>query len=134
MLGLGALVERKTGGLMRSAAPGEKLPPPHDDVDIGGVELQTVAEAASHLGRDQGRARAKKRVVDRLAGPTVVFDRAAHALHRLLVPCPQLGSRSRLPNGLLLAISQTVVWVRSPCHWLDLPSRTAYQQVSCFQW
>src|SRR6185369_11233312 len=101
MLGLGALVERKTGGLMRSAAPGEKLPPPHDDVDIGGVELQTVAGAAGHLGRDQGCARAKKRVVDRLAGPTVVFDRAAHTLDRLLGAMP--------PALLALPVAERVV-------------------------
>ena len=38
-----------------------------------------------------------------------------------------------LPKGLLLGNSQTVVCVRSPVQWLVLPSRTAYQQHSCFQ-
>ena len=118
---------------MSRGASGEVLPASHDDIGISGVELDAVADAAGHFGRDQARSRAEKRVIDRLAGPAVVGDWAAHAFNRLLVPCPQLCSRCRLPKGLLLGISQTVVWVRSPCQWLALPSRTAYQQVSCFQ-
>jgi hypothetical protein len=49
------------------------------------------------------------------------------------VPCPELSSRCSLPNGLLFGISQSVVCLRPPCQWLVLPSRTAYQQASCFQ-
>src|SRR6202023_422940 len=69
---------------MDRAASGEELPAPHDDIDISGIELETVAHAAGHLGGDQARAGAQKRVVDRLAGPAVIDDRAAHAFHRLL--------------------------------------------------
>src|SRR6185295_1289016 len=98
---LGALVENLAGRLMPRAAPGEELPSLHDDVDIGGVELETVAEAAGHLGRDHRRARAEERVVDRLAGPAVVFDRAAHALHRLLGAMP--------PARLALPVAERVV-------------------------
>ena len=118
---------------MRCAAPGEELPAAHDDIGISGADLQTVADATGHLGRDHARARAEKRVVDRLAGPAVVGDRAAHAFDRLLGAVPPALFALLAPNGLLLQISQTVVWVRSRCQWLALPSRTAYQQVSCFQ-
>src|SRR4051812_15975207 len=88
VMGLGAFGETLAGSLMPRFAPGEELPAPHDDVDIGGVELETVADAAGHLGRNQGCARAEKRVIDRLTGPAVVFDRAAHALDRLLGAMP----------------------------------------------
>src|ERR1700730_10445683 len=69
---------------MDRGAPGEALPAPHHHIDITGVELDTVADAAGHFGRDQARAGAEKRVIDRLAGPAVVGDRAAHAFDRLL--------------------------------------------------
>ena len=69
---------------MRCAAPGEELPAAHDDIGISGADLQTVADATGHLGRDHARARAEKRVIDHLAGPAVIGDRAAHALDRLL--------------------------------------------------
>ena len=118
---------------MSRGAAGEGLPALHDHIDIGGVELDPMAHAAGHLGGDQARARAEKRVIDRLTGPSVVGDRPAHAFNRFLRPVPQLSSRSRLPNGLLLGISQTVVCARSPFQWLLLPWRTAYQQVSCCQ-
>src|SRR5882672_12483662 len=84
----GAVVEQLTGGLMSRGASGEVLPTSHDDIDIRGVELDAVADAAGHFGRDQARARAEKRVIDRLAGPAVVGDRAAHALDWLLGAVP----------------------------------------------
>ena len=115
---------------MHRGAPGEALPALHDDIDIGRVELDAVADAAGHFGRDQARARTEKRVIDRRLLLTI--GRRMHSTG-FWVPCPQLCSRCGLPKGLLLEISQTVVWVRSPCQWLILPSRTAYQQVSCFQ-
>src|ERR1700730_14288484 len=80
----GAFVEQLTGGLMSRGTSGEVLPASHDDIGISGVELDAVADAAGHSGRDQARARAEKRVIDRLAGPAVVGDRAAHAFNRLL--------------------------------------------------
>src|SRR6267378_1452920 len=73
---------------MRCAAPGEELPAAHDDIDISGIELETVADAAGHFGGDQTGARAEKRVIDRLAGPAVVDDRASHAFDRLLGTVP----------------------------------------------
>ena len=130
---LGALVERLTGGLMHRRAPGENLPASHDDIGIGRAELDPVADAAGHFGRDQTRAGAQKRVVDRLAGPAVVDDRAAHALDRLLSAVP--------PALLALRVAERVVVGKLPYRSLGavtapmaaLPSRTAYQQVSCFQ-
>src|SRR5205085_8829976 len=71
-------------GLMFCGAPGEELPAAHDDIDIGGVELETAADPAGHFGGDHAGARAEKRVIDRLARPAVVDDRAAHAFDRLL--------------------------------------------------
>src|SRR4051794_12519369 len=120
VLGWGALVERLTAGLMPGAAPGEELPPPHDHIDIGGVELETVADPAGHLGRDQRRARAEKRVIDRLAGPAVVGDRAAHALDRLLGAVPPalfafpVAKRivvGDLPDRRLLAVALPPAWL-----------------------
>src|SRR5712672_521969 len=73
---------------MHRGASGEALPALHDDIDISGVELDTAADAAGHFGRDQARARTEKRVIDRLAGPAVVDDRAAHALDWLLGAMP----------------------------------------------
>jgi hypothetical protein len=64
---------------MFRGAPGEDLLASHDDIDISRVEFDAVADAAGHFGRDQARARAEERVIDRLAGPAVVDDRAAHA-------------------------------------------------------
>ena len=116
---------------MSCGTAGEKLPAAHDDIDISGVELETIADSAGHLGGDHTRARAEKRVIDRLPGRLLLtIGRRMHSTG-FWVPRPQLCWRWRLPNGLLLAISQTVVCVRSPCQWLVLPSRTAYQQVSC---
>src|SRR5436305_7956811 len=86
---------------MDRGAPGEALPALHDDIDIGGVELDTVADAAGHFGRDQARAGAEKRVIDRLAGPAVVRDRAAHAFDRFLRAVP--------PARLTLRIAEWIV-------------------------
>ena len=82
---------------MDRGASGEDLPAPHDDIDISGVEFETVADAAAHFGRDQARARTEKRVIDQLAGPAVVDDRMAHAFDRLL----------RAVSPALLALSIT---------------------------
>src|SRR2546423_15367027 len=69
---------------MDRGASGEELPAPYDHIGISRIELDPVAEAAGHFGRDQARARAEKRVINRLAGPTVVDDRAAYAFDPLL--------------------------------------------------
>src|SRR5205823_5423618 len=55
---------------------------------------ETAADPAGHLGGDHAGARAEKRVIDRLAGPAVVDDRAAHAFDRLLGAVPP----ARLPQ------------------------------------
>src|SRR5439155_23569458 len=82
---------------------GEELPASYDDVDISGVKLQTTADAAGHFGGDQARARAEKRIIDRLAGPAVVADRAAHTFDRLLGAVP--------PALLALPVAEwVVVW------------------------
>src|SRR5712675_2345041 len=86
---------------MHRGPPGEDLPASHDDIDIGGVELETAADAAGHFGRDQAGARAEKRVIDCLAGPAVVDDRAAHALDRLLGAVP--------PALLALRVAKRIV-------------------------
>ena len=86
---------------MSRGAPGEDLPASHHHIDISGVELETVADAPGHFGRDQTRAGPEKRVVDRLAGTAVVVDWAAHALDRLL------GAMS--PNLLALVVAERVV-------------------------
>ena len=91
---------------MSCSPPGEDLPTSHDDIDIRGVELETVADAASHFGRDQTRARAEKWVVDRLAGPAVIVDWAAHALDRLLRAVP--------PGLLVLLVAKGVVVGKFP--------------------
>ena len=119
---------------MCRAAPSEELPAAHDDIDIRGVELKPVAEAAGHLRGDRTGARAEKRVIDHLAGTRVVDDRAAHAFDGLL--------RAVSPTVLALRVAKRVVVGDLPeCRLatialpgLTLPSRTAYQQVSCFQW
>src|SRR5215471_4447415 len=115
---------------MDRAPPGEGLPAADDDIDIGRADLETAADAAGHFGRDQTRARTKKRVIDQLARPAVVDDRSAHALDRLLrgVPPARLALAiakwivvGDLPHGGLLAVALP---------WPGLPSRTAYQQFS----
>src|SRR6202011_1266451 len=86
---------------MRRGAAGEELPTPHDHIDISGVELETVADSTRHFGGDQTRARAEKRVIDRLAGPAVVDDWAAHALDRLLSAVS--------PTALTLPVTERIV-------------------------
>src|SRR5215469_13560378 len=71
VLAAGALVERLTRCLMHRGAPRKGLPALHDDIDISGAELETVAAAAGHFGRYEARARAAaalRRGVDRV-GP-----------------------------------------------------------------
>src|SRR6516164_7067996 len=81
--------------------PGEGLPASHDNVDVSRADLETTADAAGHFGRDQARARTKKRVIDQLAGTAVVDDWSAHALDRLLRGVP--------PARLALAIAERIV-------------------------
>ena len=86
---------------MHRGAPGEALPTSRRHIEISGVELYTVAGAAGHFGRDQARARTEKRVIDGLAGPAVVDDRAAHAFDRLLGAVP--------PALLALPVAERIV-------------------------
>src|SRR5215475_10450832 len=94
---------------MSRGAAGEGLPALHDHIDITGIELEPMAHAAGHLGGDQARTRAEKRVIDRLTGPSVVGDWAAHAFDRLLRPVP--------PTLLALSVALKRVVVG------DLPDR-----------
>src|SRR6516225_1863450 len=86
---------------MDCAPPGEALPASHDNIDISRADLEAIADATGHFGRDQARARTEKRVVDQLARPAVVDDRTAHALDRLL--------RSVSPTLLALLIAKRIV-------------------------
>src|ERR1700738_3522021 len=86
---------------MDRGPPGESLPALEDDIDISRADLEAAADAAGHFRRDQGCARAEKRVIDQLAGPAVVDDRTAHALDRLL--------RSMPPALLALSIAERIV-------------------------
>src|SRR6266576_3697713 len=89
---------------MCRGAASEELPTRYDHVDISGVEFETVADATRHFGCNQSRARAEKRVIDHLAWPAVVGDRAAHALDRLL----------RAVSPAVLALPVTKSCWRSP--------------------
>jgi hypothetical protein len=86
---------------MSGGTTGEELPAAHDNIDISGVELEPAADPTGHLGGDQVRAGAEKRVIDYLAGPAVVGDRAAHALDRLLGPVP--------PTLFTLSVAKRVI-------------------------
>ena len=86
---------------MDRGAPSEALPASHHHIDITGVELNPVADTAGHFGSDQARAAAEKRVIDRLAWPAVVGDRAAHAFDRLLGAMP--------PALLALPVAERIV-------------------------
>src|SRR6516162_299932 len=105
---------------MDRAPPGEGLPTSQDDIDISRADLETAADAAGHFGRDQARARTEKRIIDQLAGPAVVDNRAAHALDRLLRGVPPallaLSIAKRivvgdLPHSGLLAATLPVAWL-----------------------
>src|ERR1700737_1293007 len=85
---------------MDRGATGEAFPASQDDIDIGRADLDTDAGAAGHFGPDQARARAEKRVIDQLAGPTVVEDRTAHALDRLLGAVPPALLALSIPEGI----------------------------------
>src|SRR2546421_12396409 len=86
---------------MSCGTAGEELPSSHHDIDVMGTELDAEAHTAGHLGGDHARPRAEKRVIDRLARPAVVGDRAAHALHGFLCPVP--------PARLALRVAKRVV-------------------------
>src|SRR5712671_495143 len=101
LMPVGALVERLARSLVQCIPPGEELPAPHDDIDIGGIELEPVTGPAGHLGGDQARPRAEKRVIDRLARSAVVGDRTTHALHGFLRAVP--------PALLALRVAKRVV-------------------------
>src|SRR5262249_27267660 len=95
-----SFVERLTGGMMSGGASGVELPASDDHIDISGVELEPAADPIGHLGGDQARAGAEKRVIDHLAGPAVIGDRAAHALDRLL---------GAVPPTLTLSVAKRVI-------------------------
>ena len=54
------------------------------DIDVGRRQLQRVAGPPRSLGGDDGGARPREGLVDRLAGRAVVLDRPLHARHGLL--------------------------------------------------
>src|SRR6266851_5920542 len=101
VVGAGALVEGFAADGVIGSPPREGLPALDDHIHVSGAEFETAAGAARHLGRDHACPRAEERVIDRLAGPAVVFDRPAHALDRLLGAVP--------PALLALAVAERVV-------------------------
>src|ERR1700730_13895812 len=101
VLTVAALVERPARGSMFCGAPGKELPSLHDDIDIGGVKLEPVADPAGHFGGDPARPGAEKRVIDRLARPAVIGDRTAHAFDRFLGAVP--------PALLTLPVAERIV-------------------------
>src|SRR5271163_2362589 len=112
-----AFVKRLAGSLMGGVAASEALPAQYDDIDIGRVEFEAVADAAAHFGGDQARAGAEKRIIDRLAWPAVVGDRPAHAFDRFLravprallaLPVPERIVVRDLPHRRLLAAALPV--------------------------
>jgi hypothetical protein len=50
LLSRGAFVEGLTRGVMQRIAPGEELPTSHDDIDVGGVELEALCCTDQHPG------------------------------------------------------------------------------------
>ena len=78
------VVEGASGCLQDRPFAGEGLPAPDGDIDVAGLEFHPQTDPAGRLRGDQGRAAAEERLVDGLAGLTVVEDRPAHALDRLL--------------------------------------------------
>src|SRR6516225_7363344 len=104
VLPVGVLVERLTGGVMSRGPPGEVLPATHDHIDISGAELETAADAAGHFGRDHTRAGAEKWVIDRLAGPAVIGDRADRGLRAVTAPMTALALAHRVPAGFMLPV------------------------------
>ena len=60
------------------------LPALYRNIDISRRDLNRMADATGHLGRDYRRARAAERLVDGLPGRCIILDRPAHALDRLL--------------------------------------------------
>ena len=86
---------------MSGGASGVELPASDDHIDMSGVELEPAADPIGHLGGDQARAGAEKRVIDHLAGPAVIGDRAAHALDRLLGAVP--------PTLFTLSVAKRVI-------------------------
>src|SRR6202022_3689872 len=86
---------------MSCGTAGEELPSSHHDIDIMGTELDAEAHTAGHLGGDDARPRAGKRVENRRARPAVFGDRTAHALHGFLCPVP--------PALLALRVAKRVV-------------------------
>src|SRR5438874_4982569 len=86
---------------MSCGTAGEMLPSLRHDIDVMGTELDAEAHPAGHLGGDQARPRAEKRVIDRLARPAVVGDWTAHALHGFLGAVP--------PALLALRVAKRIV-------------------------
>src|SRR5690349_7443924 len=103
---------------MDRRSPGEVLPALHDDIDISGADLEAATPATCHFGAAQRCARAGNRIITALAGRVVMTIRRAMHLAGLFRPCPPPGLARSFANRMLLATSQTVVCLRSPCQWL----------------
>src|SRR5580704_8713839 len=68
-------IKGATRSCMRGREPRECLPTANDDVDIGGVEFNAIADPAGALGRDHSRATAQKRIKHNVSPSRAVHDR-----------------------------------------------------------
>ena len=93
----------------RGRRAGEGLPAAHRHVDVDRIEFDRVADAAGHLGGDDGGARAAERLID--AWPGLLLFTIGRRMHStgFCVPCSVCVSCPRL------AICHSVVCFRSPC-------------------
>src|SRR4029077_5568546 len=83
----------------RGLLAGKCLPAPDRDIGISRIDLQAETAPPGRLPRDQGRAAAKERVVNRLARAAVIDDRPAHAFDRLLGAVDRFGILTAAGNS-----------------------------------
>src|SRR5271165_2500791 len=112
----GEIVEALSGRGMDGMVTGVALPAPDGCVDINGIELDAMADAANPLGSNQGRAAAHEGIENHIAAAGAVKDRICdhgHRLHRwvqsekitLLALSPEVGYPGIIPDvGSVTAI------------------------------
>jgi molybdate transport system substrate-binding protein len=127
----GEVVEAATAGDMASAPADQRLPAADDRIDIGRVELQSVAAPASALGGHHSRTAAEKGIEHDLAADRPVEDRVGDHSHRLH------GRMQRRQISLLAAAGEGVVGPYGRAHCLSpfaaSLSRKPSPQVTFFQ-
>src|SRR5271166_2577341 len=117
----GGLIERAAIAVERGGHPCEVLPPLDRNINVGGANLDRVAGAAGHFGRDDRGAGTAKRLVNGLPGRGVILDWATHALDRLLRRVAGFGFQvCNLPERRLCAVPLpvTVIAHRVPARFV----------------